>query len=202
MSTLDTRTIADKAIPGLSYKIDVAEDYTASPDDYDSYTPAQKKAWEDGEWFYVGLIVTPVIAGIELDDFTDSLWGIEWGHLTLTDDAGEVTGHLNIGLDLEISGSPLYGPHLPDMIAEVQANLTEGLGPFAATLAEVGETLTRRELDGQGAAGIARRIADQANLLASGDGDLVTAALLLDNAHQLVNLTRTFVHKHDEGVTA
>lgn len=36
-----------------------------------------RKAWENGEWFYCGLIVSVWLDGEEIEDNVDSLWGLE-----------------------------------------------------------------------------------------------------------------------------
>ena len=67
MSFIESRIIPDATVPGLSWRVTVFPDYDVTPSDADCYTPSQVKAWEAGEWQYVGVVVTPVIADTEFD---------------------------------------------------------------------------------------------------------------------------------------
>lgn len=125
---IETRTIKDPKIAGLSYRIDIVPDYDAdSPADLlypeGSYTQKQVDAWERDEWSYVGVIVTPKIADMDLDRFADSLWCVEYGYYLLTDDQDNETGRTWLGMDEFIKTHPV-----PDMLEQVKAQLNDGLG--------------------------------------------------------------------------
>ena len=64
---------------GIHYVINVVYDTDATPHDADCYTPEDIKAWENGNWWYVGVTVTAEGVG------EASLWGIEWKDRTIDD---------------------------------------------------------------------------------------------------------------------
>lgn len=45
--------------------------------DYDCYSPIKIKQWKNGEWFFVGVVLSVSKNGIEIEDHAASLWGIE-----------------------------------------------------------------------------------------------------------------------------
>lgn len=149
---IDSTTIKDPQIAGLSYKIAVVPDLDSSPDDADCYTATQKAAWARDEWSYVGVIVTPVVNGTELLDFDDSLWGLEYGDFTMTDEDDNVTGRTWLTLDAFTTETvhemadgtekrfPAYP--VPDMISEVQHKLRDGLGGVIDALRKVEKEVT------------------------------------------------------------
>ncbi|WP_431911669.1 hypothetical protein [Nonomuraea jabiensis] len=75
---IETRAIVKDDI---TYQVRVEEDWDSKPFDADCYSDADIEAWRRDEWHYVGVIVTPVVAGIPIDAAEDSLWGVEWGQL-------------------------------------------------------------------------------------------------------------------------
>ena len=55
----------------------VHEDTITAPSDFDCYAPDHVKAWERGDWCYVGVVLSVWVDDICLDDHAASLWGIE-----------------------------------------------------------------------------------------------------------------------------
>lgn len=53
-----------------------ADDITA-PSDFECYAPDHVKAWERGDWCYVGVVLSVWVEDMCLDDHASSLWGIE-----------------------------------------------------------------------------------------------------------------------------
>ena len=134
---IDSKTVPDPEVTGLSYRIDIDPDYDSTPDDADCYTDSQKAAWSDGEWRYVGYTVTPVIDGDPIGSASDSLSGVEYGWFLLTDEDDNVIGRVDLdGLEPNRPDQALpgYAPEpdatfpglsypVPDMIREVRARL-------------------------------------------------------------------------------
>lgn len=141
---IESRTIEDSDIAGLSYRIDIEPDYDGSPHDAECYTTLQIAAWERDEWSYVGVIITPLIAGMELDMCSDSLWGLEYGNFPLVDEHGTEQGRRRIGLDAFVDGYTKDGHPgypVPDMISQVHGRLAERLGPVTDQLRHLREVL-------------------------------------------------------------
>lgn len=108
---------------GLTVTAYTLADETASPADADCYTKTQIDAWDRGEWRYVGV----VIAVTDENGFEwarDSLWSVESGWWTDTDDDDNVTGERQL--------DPLTDPDhpLPDMIPEVMAEAANRLRDY------------------------------------------------------------------------
>lgn len=75
--TIETREIVKN---GITYKVTIEADYDVRPEsDGDWASQEDIDAWKRDEWRYVGVIVTPVIAGTEIEGADDSLWGCAWG---------------------------------------------------------------------------------------------------------------------------
>ena len=58
----------------------IVDDTDTRPDWFDCYTPEQIAAWERGDWYFVGLVLSVSIDGYTLDDHAASLWGIDCNH--------------------------------------------------------------------------------------------------------------------------
>ena len=143
---IETRTIPDATIPGLSYRVTVVPDLDAGrpEDNGDCYTPAQIAAWSRDDWLYVGVIVTPVIGGTDITASEQSLWGNEYGDFLLTDEDDNTTGRRRIDLDYMIGGEtghPEYAYPVPDLISEARESLPghviEMARQFSAVAAEL-----------------------------------------------------------------
>jgi hypothetical protein len=77
METLQTLTVGD--VEGFEIRAAMVPDTDSTPDDADCYDESDKAAWRNGEWGYVGIIVSAWRAGVELGEA--SLWGTEYGIL-------------------------------------------------------------------------------------------------------------------------
>lgn len=79
-------------IDGIRFIATIEADYTYCIDDDDSHNPdqsvtgcndeqqktllANRKAWENDEWFYCGIVISAHKAGVLVQDGIASLWGI------------------------------------------------------------------------------------------------------------------------------
>lgn len=81
-------TETTKECPTVAFNIAVEPDYHSSPADADCYTPKQVAAFENGDWYYVGIIPTVAIIenGVLIGIEGPSLWGIEYGDIPYTDE--------------------------------------------------------------------------------------------------------------------
>ncbi len=133
--TIESRTIADPLVPGLSYRIDVVPDDDEKPSGSEAYNePTWVEAWRRDEWRFVGVIVTPLVFdGIyELEPLDDSLWGIGYG---------EFPGGVDpVDTDYLIERYPV-----PAMIRDMRAKLAKPIAEIseemAAVAARLAETL-------------------------------------------------------------
>ncbi len=132
MDTIETLTVPDDTVKGLTYRVDILPDYSTVPSDDDGITSAQRAAWHADAWRYVGVAVTPIIASCDLDFASESLWGLEYGTFTNAAEDDTVTG------EREITAKTLAREYPgPDLIAEVRAQLAGTLGPVVAALESV-----------------------------------------------------------------
>ena len=120
--------IDSKILPsqdGFDLRAHTEYDSDSSPLDSDCYTPKQVSAFNQGDWTYVGIIVTASRAGIDLG--SASIWSIEAGMYVMTDENDNVVSEKWIDpLDASDEDSALayYGPSLiAEAIAEAQKNI-------------------------------------------------------------------------------
>jgi hypothetical protein len=126
MDTIDWRVIDDPDGLPLKWRVSVYPDCDSKPDDCDCYTPRQHTAWKNDEWSYVGVEVTPILpSGHDLSLATETLWGTEYGFLTLTDDDDNKTGEKNIDLEELIKVHPV-----PELLVQARGELLDQLGPL------------------------------------------------------------------------
>ena len=70
-------------VDGYTINAKVWPDNDSSPHEYDCFDPDNERdaeiirLWEEGEWLYVGIVVSVSKADIVLDAHAASLWGIE-----------------------------------------------------------------------------------------------------------------------------
>lgn len=106
-----------------SYKIEMPFDQDATINDLEgeSYSDGDKEAWSNDQWYYVGVIVTPLhVPEHKGWDLSDSLWGLEFGFpLNPPQVIGNRTHHYTDATYL-ICHYPV-----PDMIAEVRSKVAE-----------------------------------------------------------------------------
>jgi hypothetical protein len=146
---LDSKTIPDSDIAGLSWHVTLDYDEYYSAPEGDCYTPRQVDAYRRGDWSYVIVGVSPIVGGVELDDLTETLGCVEYGTFTLTDEDDNVTGTLDIDLDSMISGrGEDYEPYpVPDLIGEAKSRLA-GMAPvFAEVFGQVRGGFAPRDLE-------------------------------------------------------
>lgn len=70
----DTREI--KSGP-FTIRATIHPDHDTTPSDFDCYAPDHVKAWERGDWQFVGVVLSVWVEDMCLDDHAVSLWGIE-----------------------------------------------------------------------------------------------------------------------------
>lgn len=107
-------------VEGFDIRAELVPDDTAfdSPTDVADYQPDTIQAWHNGDWYYVGIIVTASRAGVDLG--SDSVWMMEYGNLT--PDSPFVDPLKGIGPEFANG----YGPDLIDnAIADARLKLTE-----------------------------------------------------------------------------
>jgi hypothetical protein len=117
--TTDPRVGTTFTQDGWTITVDTQPDSESSTADADCYTRAQIDAWKRDEWSFVGCVVTASREGITLGHA--SLWGMESGRYTYTDEDDTVTGTGFVGP---------YTEAVDDLITEA---ITDG----AATLAKL-----------------------------------------------------------------
>lgn len=147
---IKSKVIPDKDVPGLTWHVQLEPDESLNAmgePEGDGYTPAQVAAFRAGDWEYVIVVVTPRLAGLDLDRFRQVLGGVEHGRVTLTDEDDNVTGIRMIDLDYMIAGMPDDDPGypVPEMIAEARADMAAKLPALAADLKAAGQAIKRAE---------------------------------------------------------
>lgn len=113
---------------GIKYRIDVLTDDESSPDDADCYSPTDKEAFDNGLWRYVGVVVTPLIDGLDQGEgqahsyVSASLWGVEYGTMPAEPEPYEGGQHGETVIDREriINDYPV-----PDLITEARGELVK-----------------------------------------------------------------------------
>lgn len=140
MDTIDSTTITDPTNTSLTFHVRVVPDTESRPGDADVYGDhATMTAWRNDEWSFVGVIVTPVVAGVEYDEQSTSLWGVEYGAFPITDEHGMVLETRYIGIDEIATVHPG-----PDLITEAREAIVSAASNLAANLSglEVEPTAT------------------------------------------------------------
>lgn len=118
----DVTALARKAgwgFDNLTVTAQVEPDDHTSVKEFDCYTPKEIAAWYRSEWHYVGVTVT--ITDRHGNVWGESsLWGVEYGRYTDTDENDTVTGTRDI--------DPLTGDYpVPDLIAQAFADVRQRL---------------------------------------------------------------------------
>ena len=62
---------------GFDLTATLEQDTDTKPTDFDCYAPEEIQRWRNDDWFYVGVIVSVSLNGVELSDYAASLWGID-----------------------------------------------------------------------------------------------------------------------------
>ena len=71
---------------GFTLTARIKFDDVATPREVDCYSEEDIEGWKNGDWCYVGIVVTAEYKGWLLCDPVASLWGLECG---LADDSGD-----------------------------------------------------------------------------------------------------------------
>jgi len=69
-------TITWKA-QGFDLTATLEQDHDTKPTDYECYDEADIQRWRNDDWFYVGVVVSVSLNGVELSDHAASLWGVD-----------------------------------------------------------------------------------------------------------------------------
>lgn len=73
---------------GFDFTARLEYDDVTSLKDFECYSEEDEKLWHEGSWSFIGVVVSVKRNGIEVDDFADSLWGME---CNLTEDHAHLT---------------------------------------------------------------------------------------------------------------
>lgn len=65
-------------IAGVTYTARIEYDNHTRPDEFDCYDETDIERWQEGDWCFCGLVISAERGGW-LNDYVDSLWGIELG---------------------------------------------------------------------------------------------------------------------------
>ena len=165
MNEIERATIPDKDIADLSWLVRVvADDYQPAAPDDEGATPRQIAAYQRGDWYYVGVIVSAVIGGQVLTDVSDSLWMCDYGQYVLTDEDDNVTGGIFIDLDVmtngrkDRDGREISSPYpVPDLIEEARGHLAEYLAARITAWQDVAAALAAEAEAAEADAALLRR---------------------------------------------
>lgn len=117
MTTIDSIDLGTRE--GFDIRADIVPDntYYAEPDG--DYTPEQVAAFKNGDWHYVGIIVTASRGDVALG--SDSLWAVEKGMMPLDSEISEYIDPLRD----EHAASDYFPDMIDNAVAEARLNLTE-----------------------------------------------------------------------------
>lgn len=62
---------------GLILTATIVCDESTRPEDFDCYSAQKIKQWQDGDWDFIGIVLSVHKNRLTLDDHACSLWGIE-----------------------------------------------------------------------------------------------------------------------------
>ncbi|MEV4454454.1 hypothetical protein [Microbispora sp. NPDC049633] len=125
MNKIDSREITRD---GITYRVDVYPDTDATPNDADCYSPADIAAWRRDDWHFVGVVVTPIVNGVEIGGADASLWGLQYGWAP--------SWRRYIDTDELVGEYPV-----PDMIADIAGRLADGITAKRAELLATADKL-------------------------------------------------------------
>lgn len=121
---------------GITYRVDIDPDYESNQGDPrgndDGMREETAEAHQRGEWEYVGVTVTALVAGTDYTgDYptaSASLWGVEYGTLPATSAEGIPGDDPRYGPDsaaVEIGRGEIENYPVPDLISEVRGELAK-----------------------------------------------------------------------------
>lgn len=106
---------------GERYKIEFKHDIDSTPDDADCYSERDKQLWLSDNWYYVGVIVTPLDVPERVQfELSDSLWGLEFDFPLNPPQVINGRTFRYTDADYQIMHYPV-----PDMIGQVQFKVKE-----------------------------------------------------------------------------
>jgi hypothetical protein len=73
-------------------------DDATRPGEFDCYSEEEIEGWKNGDWYYVGIVVSAEYKGWLLEDPVASLWGLECG---LTEDSGDYLSEIAAAMLVE-----------------------------------------------------------------------------------------------------
>jgi hypothetical protein len=62
---------------GFDLTATLEHDECSHTNDSDCYSPIKIKQWRNGDWFFVGVVISVSKNGVSLEEHAASLWGIE-----------------------------------------------------------------------------------------------------------------------------
>ena len=62
---------------GFDLTATLEQDTDTKPTDFDCYAPEEIQRWRNDDWFYVGVVLSVSLNGVELSDHAASLWGVD-----------------------------------------------------------------------------------------------------------------------------
>ena len=83
---------------GFTLTASIDSDDVATPREVDCYSEEDIEGWKNGDWCYVGIVVTAEYKGWLLGDTAASLWGLECG---LTEDSGDYLSEIAAAMLVE-----------------------------------------------------------------------------------------------------
>ena len=83
---------------GFTLTARVEFDDATRPREFDGYSEKDLRRWKNGDWCYVGIVVTAEYKGWLLCDPVASLWGLECG---LADDSGDYLSEIAAAMLIE-----------------------------------------------------------------------------------------------------
>lgn len=101
---------------GITYRVDLDPDTDSTPDDAECYSPSDIKAYRDDLWSYVGVTVTPLVAGAGASAAT---WGVEYGVMPAETEPWQGGMHDRTVIDRAV----IEREYVPELIVEARAEL-------------------------------------------------------------------------------
>jgi hypothetical protein len=100
----------DVTVGGRDYHVELCQDTDSSLEDAECWNDEDIRAYKAGDWSFIGIIVTLLDDDGGETQFSDSLWGVQYGY----------TAEWDAGLDRLVSEYPV-----PDMISEIAGRAAE-----------------------------------------------------------------------------
>jgi hypothetical protein len=109
-------------LDGITYRVDLDPDYEANSapaGQGDTYSPEDVASHAAGRWQFVGVTVSPVLAELDTEAFSESLWSVEFGIMPAETEEWQGGRHEELVIDRQtIQEYPF-----PDLAGEVRTRL-------------------------------------------------------------------------------